>query len=83
MPDPDLTELEPKFLKMAEFSHCPRGLVHPSSFGLFVRGQPPPGKFISSSLPLKIDHKQLSVSRVRLLRQSPSLLQCPVAFIFV
>lgn len=61
--------------------------MHPSSFGLFVRGQPPPGKFISSSLPLKIDHKQLSASGVRLLRQSLKgspycLLHCPVAFAF-
>jgi len=71
-PEPDLTELEPKSLKKAEFSHCPRGLVHPSGFRLFVHSQPPPGKFISSSLPLEIDHKQPSVSRVRLLRQSPT-----------
>lgn len=54
--------------------------MHPSSFVLPVHVQPPPGKLIPSSLPLKTDHKQLCVSRVRL---QGSVLHCPFALGFV
>lgn len=59
---------------------CPWGFVHPSSFVLPVCVQPPPGKLLPSSLPLKTDHKQLCVSRVRL---QGSVLHCPFALGFV